>query len=69
MTVRGDSPALVMNRVGHEDWETMKKYLRQAEALVQGFGEVFPALPRSLLGGAALAQLRPEFRPKRGRST
>jgi integrase len=68
MTVRGDSPALVMNRVGHEDWETMKKYLRQAEALVQGFGEVFPALPSSLVGGAVLTSFRPEFRPKRGNS-
>jgi integrase len=71
MTVRGDNPALVMNRVGHEDWETMKRYLRQAEALVAGFGSAFPELPRSLLGDAsevAFRPNRPEFRPKPSKS-
>lgn len=52
MAVRGDSPALIMNRIGHEDWGTMKKYLRVAEVVVDGFGEVFPTLPQTLLGDA-----------------
>ncbi|MCA9644839.1 MAG: site-specific integrase [Myxococcales bacterium] len=49
-TVRGDHPAIIMSRVGHEDFETLKKYLRQAEVLRPGFGECFPALPPCLLG-------------------
>jgi len=35
----------IMQRVGHEDWDTMKKYLRTAEKrLAVAFGEVFPGL-------------------------
>ncbi len=49
MGVRGDSTERIMQRVGHEDWPTMKKYLRTAEALSEGFGDVFPPLPESLL--------------------
>jgi integrase len=46
--VRGDNPARIMARVGHEDWATLKKYLRQAEALQDGFGDVFGPLPEAL---------------------
>ncbi len=49
MAVRGDSAERIMQRVGHEDWPTMKKYLRTAEALAESFGEVFGALPGDLL--------------------
>ncbi len=35
----------IWQRVGHEDWETMRKYMRVAEVLVEGFGDVFPPLP------------------------
>jgi hypothetical protein len=52
MAVRGDGAEKIWQRVGHEDWETMRKYMRVAEVLVEGFGEVFPALPESLLGPA-----------------
>jgi integrase len=48
--VRGDNPALIMARVGHEDFATMQRYLRQAEVLQVGFGEVFGSLPEALLG-------------------
>jgi integrase len=49
MAVRGDTAERIIQRVGHEDWPTMKKYMRTAEALVEGFGEVFPPLPFELL--------------------
>ena len=49
---RSDNPTVIMTRVGHEDWSTMKKYLRQAEVLQQGFGDVFGELPAALLGNA-----------------
>jgi integrase len=49
MAVRGDSTERIMQRAGHEDWPTMKKYLRTAEALADGFGDVFPPLPETLL--------------------
>jgi len=66
MAVRGDSPALIMTRVGHEDWETLKKYMRQAEALADNFGDVFPKLPTSLLKGTATSLDTPTQPPKRG---
>ena len=65
--VRGDSPALIMTRVGHEDWETLKKYLRQAEALVEGFGDVFPELPECLLGPQSSRAIVPANRPNRAK--
>jgi len=40
-----------MQRAGHPDFETTKIYLREAENLSAAFGEVFPALPESVLGG------------------
>ena len=48
--VRGDDPLKIMQRAGHADFETTKIYLREAENLSQGFGTVFPVLPKSLLG-------------------
>lgn len=46
--VRGDSAERIMLRVGHEDWATMRKYLRRAEALSPSFGTPFPQLHGSL---------------------
>ena len=51
MAVRGDTAERIMQRVGHEDWRTMKRYMRTAEALANGFGEVFGRLPASLVAG------------------
>jgi integrase len=51
MAVRGDTAERIMQRVGHEDWPTMKRYLRTAEALADSFGEVFGPLPASLVAG------------------
>jgi hypothetical protein len=50
MAARGDDPLRIMQRAGHEDFETTKIYLREAENLSGGFGVVFPALPERLLG-------------------
>ena len=47
--VRGDDPLKIMQRAGHADFETTKIYLREAENLSHGFGDVFPALPGELL--------------------
>jgi integrase len=41
MAVRQDRAERIMQRVGHEDWPAMKKYMRTAEALAPGFGDVF----------------------------
>jgi len=48
--VRGDDPLKIMQRAGHADFETTRIYLREAENLSAGFGEVFPALPSLLMG-------------------
>jgi integrase len=50
MAARGDDPLRIMQRAGHEDFETTKIYLREAENLSKAFGAVFPALPDRLLG-------------------
>jgi integrase len=50
MTVRGDATSLIMSRVGHTDYATTQRYIRQAEALRASFGVVFPKLPERLLG-------------------
>lgn len=70
MAVRGDDPLKVMQRCGHRDFGTTQTYIREAEAIREGFGEVFPALPEGLfgLGGSgrvlALAERRWPIRPK-----
>lgn len=45
MAVRGDEPLKIMQRAGHERFDTTQKYVREAEAIREGFGEVFPPLP------------------------
>jgi len=42
MAVRGDDSLKIMTRAGHADFETTKIYLREAENLAHGFGDVFP---------------------------
>jgi integrase len=49
MAVRGDDPLKIMQRCGHRDYGTTLRYIREAEAVRDGFGEPFPALPRCLL--------------------
>jgi integrase len=59
MAVRGDDPLKIMSRAGHERFETTQRYVREAEAIRDGFGQPFPPLPPALLKaepGARLAQ-------------
>ena len=53
MAVRGDDALKIMQRAGHERFETTQKYVREAEAIRDGFGDVFPPLPASLLDAVA----------------
>ena len=48
MVVRGDDPLKIMLRAGHERFETTQGYIREAENVRDGFGEVFPPLPDAL---------------------
>jgi hypothetical protein len=48
--VRCDAPLHIMSAAGHEDFKTTQGYIREAEPLRAGFGDVFPALPKELLG-------------------
>jgi len=49
LAVRGDDALKIMQRAGHSDFETTKGYIRTAEDVREGFGDVFPELPPSLL--------------------
>ncbi len=44
MAIRGDEPLRIMQRAGHDDFDTTQRYIREAEAVREGFGEVFPPL-------------------------
>jgi integrase len=48
MAVRGDDPLKIKQRCGHTTFSTTELYIREAEAVREGFGDVFPALPESL---------------------
>ena len=49
MAVRGDDPLKIKQRAGHSTFSTTELYIRQAEAVRERFGEVFPPLPAALL--------------------
>ena len=44
MAVRGDEPLHIQHRAGHTSFSTTQLYIRQAEAVRDGFGDVFPDL-------------------------
>lgn len=46
--IRGDDPMKISRAAGHANFSTTQKYIRAAEILRAGFGEVFPPLPREL---------------------
>jgi len=50
--VRGDDPIRIQRAAGHTTFSTTSEYIREAENVRTGFGEVFPALPLRLLGVA-----------------
>jgi hypothetical protein len=54
--IRGDDPLKIMQRAGHAAFATTQGYIREAEAVRDGFGEVFPPLPPEALG--LLSELR-----------
>src|SRR5437763_1530298 len=43
MAVRGDEPLRIKQRAGHSTFSTTEGYIREAENLREGFGEVFPS--------------------------
>jgi hypothetical protein len=54
---RGDDPLKIKQRAGHSTFSTTELYIRQAEAVREGFGEVFPPLPPSALDFGILSDL------------
>ena len=50
--VRKDAPFDVMLAAGHDRFETTQRYVREADVLRAGYGDVFPELPASLIDGA-----------------
>ncbi len=48
MAVRGDEPLHIQHRAGHTSFGTTQLYIRQGEAIRDGFGDVFPPLPMLL---------------------
>ncbi len=59
--VRGDEPTKIMARAGHSDFATTMLYVREAEVLRDGFGDVFPALPA--LRKTPLLNIAPNIAP------
>ena len=59
LAIRGDDPLKIKQRAGHAAFATTEGYIREAEAVRDGFGEVFPTLPASLLPSALSAATGP----------
>ena len=53
--VRGDNPVTVAHRAHHTSYNTTQEYIREAENLRSGFGQVFPELPAGLIVGSAVS--------------
>lgn len=49
MAVRNDRPHTIQRVLGHTTYSTTEVYIRLADAVRDGFGEVFPPLPASLV--------------------
>jgi integrase len=54
MAVRGDDPLKIKQRAGHATFSTTEIYIREAEAVREGFGEPFPPLPECLIGSVTV---------------
>ncbi|HET9930405.1 MAG TPA: tyrosine-type recombinase/integrase [Polyangiaceae bacterium] len=48
MAIRGDDPLKIQQRAGHTSFDTTQEYIRLAESMRTGFGDVFPSLPSEL---------------------
>ena len=68
MAVRGDDPLRIKQRAGHSAFSTTEMYIREAENLAAGFGDVFPKLPAELIGPTEHADERSKLRSKLGSS-
>lgn len=55
--IRGDQPLRIMHRAGHKHLTTTMMYVREAENLRVGFGQVFPPLPTVLIEGGAASSV------------
>jgi hypothetical protein len=77
LAVRGDDPLKIKQRAGHSTFSTTEGYIREGEAVRDGFGEPFPPLPTGLLNppevsdevsdlGQAEASLEPKTSKKSG---
>jgi len=75
---RGDDPPQIKQRDGDSTFSTTEGYIREAEAVRDGFGDVFPPLPACLLdppglsdglsdSGPGEASLEPKTRAKKWR--
>jgi hypothetical protein len=54
--IRGDDPLKIKQRAGHRTFSTTEAYIREAEAVRDGFGDVFPALPVEVVSSADLPE-------------
>jgi hypothetical protein len=50
MAVRGDDPLKIQQRAGYSMFSTTQHYIREAEAVREGFGQTFPETPADLIG-------------------
>ena len=64
MAVRGDDPLRIKQRAGHSSFSTTEIYIREAENLAVGFGDVFPPLPLDLVDVTEQPALRSKLRSK-----
>lgn len=56
--IRGDEPLRIQRAAGHTGFDTTQNYIREAESVKEGFGEVFPPLPEALITGAGAERVR-----------
>ena len=59
--VRGDDNLKLKYRAGHKSFATTEIYIREADAIREGFGEPFPPLPQSLLEGKTVSRTVSSF--------
>jgi hypothetical protein len=58
IAIRGDDPLKVQQRAGHTSFDTTQEYIRLAESMRVGFGDVFPSLPPELFEMASPGEFR-----------
>ena len=56
MAVRGDEPLKIKHRAGHKQFSTTEGYIREAEHVREGFGEVFPPLPAEIVSSGVSSE-------------